>query len=322
MTDQIRVHDLQPGEKIERFFMARRVDRREFSRGTYLSVELGDFSGRIPAVMWEPDDFAMRILSEGMVVKVRGQIGEYNGKQQLIISRLREAEPKEYTIEQIVPHSPQTKEQRRARILHATSLIENSHIRLLVESFWQDESFFDQFLIAPAGKLWHHAYLGGLSEHSANVAELAQRAASGYDWLNLDYLIFGGLLHDVGKVDSYTHDLLLDFTDEGRLIGHIVIADQWLTERAAKIPDFPPSLLTKLRHMLLSHQGELAQASPVVPQMPEAFVLYYCDELDAKLGAIDRLRQRPTNRGWSEFVKLLDRYLYFESTEPQEPPAS
>jgi len=184
-----------------------------------------------------------------------------------------------------------------------------------MQSFWDDEEFFDAYLKAAAGKLWHHATVGGLSEHSANVAELAVRVAAGYEFLDKDLLIFGGLLHDAGKLSAYSVSTVIDFTDEGRLLGHISMADEWITTRARAIDDFPPKLLVKLRHLILAHHGELAYASPVVPQIPEAFVLYYCDEIDSKMGAITRIRDRQDGVGWSGYVKMLERYLYFGEEE-------
>ncbi len=225
------------------------------------------------------------------------------------------AKDDEYTAEDILPFSPQPEPERRARIIALTEKVENNYIKALMQSFWDDEEFFDAYLKAAAGKLWHHATVGGLSEHSANVAELAMRVASGYDFLEKDLLIFGGLLHDAGKVSSYSISTVIDYTDEGRLLGHISIADEWITTRARTIDDFPPKLLIKLRHLILAHHGELAYASPVVPQIPEAFVLYYCDEIDSKMGAITRIRDRQDGVGWSGYVKMLERYLYFGEEE-------
>ena len=297
------------------FFSVRKKDVKEYTRGQFVSLELGDSSGRISGVMWEPDQFALRELEAGMVVKARGVVTEYNGKKQLTVDRIRLAEQNEYVLEDILPHSTQTIEQRRARIIDLTEKIQNSYIKQLADSFWQDEKFFNDFLNAAAGKLWHHAYIGGLAEHSANVAELALRVASGYGFLDKDLLIFGGLFHDSGKLEQYKIDTMIDYSDSGRLIGHICIADAWITERVHKIDSFPNELLTKLRHMILSHQGQLEYATPVLPQIPEAFVLFYCDEIDSKMGAIERIRERQGAHGWSEYVKLLDRHLFFGNND-------
>ncbi len=310
-----KIRDFVIDDSITSFFAVRKREIREYTRGKYVSLELGDCTGRIAAVMWEPDQFCLSDLSEGMVVKVRGLVGEYRGRKQLTVHQVRPAQDDEYAIEDIVPQSAEPREHRRERILSLTDKIENQDIKRLVASFWSDEEFFDQFLNAAAGKLWHHACVGGLSQHSADVAELALRVAKGYDFLNRDYLVFGGLLHDLGKVRQYSVQTAIDFTDEGRLVGHISIADSWICERAAAIESFPAGLLMQLRHIILSHHGTLEFASPVVPQMPEAFVIYYCDEIDSKMGAISRIRDRHDGSGWSDYVKLLQRYLYFGDRE-------
>ncbi len=308
--DTKKISDYVVDDSITGFFSVRKRDIREYYKGKFVSLELGDSSGRIGAVLWEPDQFALEDLELGMVVKIKGTVGEYQGRPQLTVQMLRRAGDDEYLLEDILPHSSQPIEERRSRILKLTEKIESGYIRRLVSAFWEDEAFFTKFLNAAAGKLWHHAYVGGLSEHSANVGELALRVAQGYNFLNRDYLIFGGLLHDLGKVDTYESHAAIDYTDQGRLVGHICIADVWICERAKEIEGFPPSLLTKLRHMILSHQGEFE--TPVRPMMPEAFVLYYCDEIDSKMGAINRIRERKGKPGWSDFVKLLDRFLYFD----------
>lgn len=312
-----KIKDLVIDDSVTSFFAVRKKDIREYTRGRFVTLELGDSTGRIAAVIWEPDHFCLTDLSAGMVVKVDGVVGEYNNRKQVNVNRIRLAQDDEYSIEEILPHSAEPEDSRKARILAVTDRIENGYVKRLVDSFWADEKFFDDFLKAAAGKLWHHAYVGGLSEHSANVAELALRVASGYDFLNKDYLIFGGLLHDLGKIKQYAANVAIDYTDEGRLVGHISIADAWICERAAAIESFPEKLLTKLRHIILSHHGMHEYASPILPQMPEAFVIFYCDEIDSKLGAIDRIRERQGGTGWSDYVKLLDRYLYFGDGEKE-----
>ncbi len=313
--DMPKIADFSTGDTITSFFAVRRCSIREYSRGHFVSLELGDSSGRIGGVVWEPDHFCLTDLEAGMVVKVRAVVGEYQNKPQLTIDRIRLAQEDEYQLENLLPQSDQPLDYRRQRIIALTEQIENSYIRRLVESFWEDESFFEKFLNTAAGKLWHHATVGGLSEHSANVAELALRVAGGYPSLNRDYLIFAGLFHDIGKMNTYTMNATIDYTDEGRLVGHICIADYWICERASKIEAFPPLLLTKLRHLILSHQGEFD--TPVQPMIPEAFVIYYCDEIDSKMGALDRIRKKQGKSGWTDYINLLNRFVYFEE-KPKE----
>jgi 3'-5' exoribonuclease len=297
------------------FFAVRKKTVRESVRGPFVSLELGDHSGRINAVCWDPDQFCLVELDSGMVIKIKGTVGEYQDKKQLAISRIRLATSDEYELEDILPHSTIPIEERRARILSLVDRIENSYLKALADSFFQDDTFLEDFLTSPAGKLWHHAFIGGLSEHSANVAELAMEVGLHYDFLDKDILLFGGLFHDAGKMASYSTGTMIDFTDDGRLIGHIVLMDQWLCERAKKIEAFPDKLLTKVRHILLSHQGEYD--TPVKPMVPEAFIVYFCDEIDSKMGAIERIRSRHDGVGWSDYVNLLSRYLYF-GENPEE----
>jgi 3'-5' exoribonuclease len=297
------------------FFAVRRKTVRESVRGQFVSLELGDYSGRINGVCWDPDQFCLVELEAGMVVKVKGVVSEYQDKKQFVLSRVRLAKSGEYELEEILPHSSKPLEERRARILSLADRIENSYLKQLADSFLQDEKFLEDFLISPAGKLWHHAFIGGLSEHSANVAELAMEVGSHYDFLDKDILLFSGLFHDAGKIATYATGTMIDYTDDGRLIGHIVLMDQWLCERAKQIEAFPDKLFTKVRHILLSHQGEFD--TPVQPMVPEAFIVYYCDEIDSKMGAIERIRSRHDGVGWSDYVNLLSRYLYF-GEKPEE----
>ncbi len=315
---QKKIVDFVKDDQIEGYFSIRKKEVRESVRGLFVSLELGDSSGRIGAVMWEPDQFALEELTEGMVVKARGVIGEYRNKLQFTIARIRLATDDEYTLADIMPHSPQSREERLARLFALRDQITNPHVLALTNSFLNDQVWLEGFLKAAAGKLWHHATIGGLSEHSANVAELAVRVAQGYEFLNRDYLIFGGMFHDAGKMAAYDTHTVIDFTDAGRLIDHICISDEWICCRAKEIDGFPDQLLMILRHLILSHHGEREFGAPVVPQIPEAFILYYCDEIDSKMGAIDRIRSRQDGHGWSEYINILNRFLYFgEADKPK-----
>nr|MBN2278283.1 HD domain-containing protein [candidate division Zixibacteria bacterium] len=309
------IRDFVQNDVVTVFVTVRRKQIREYNGTTYISFEFGDASGRIAGIWWEPDQSAIEVLQEGEVVKVKGAVAEYKGKPQLKVIKLRKAEPEEYNLADLLPHSKFTLEELRGKILSLIERVENSFVRKLISAFFEDESFFTSYLKASAGKLWHHSFIGGLAEHSINVTEICLDMAGRYKFLDRDLLIFGGLFHDMGKIYQYRITSFIDYTDEGRLIGHINQADSLIAERASRIEAFPPELLMRLRHLILSHHGQVEFASPVVPQIPEAFVLYYADEIDSKMGAIDRIREKTGGTGWSEFVNLLNRHLYF-SEEP------
>ena len=304
------IKDFNINETITAFLAIRRSDIREYNATTFITYEFGDASGRIAGVWWEPERFAVDELAEGDVVKVRGIVQEYRGKPQVRVAKMRRAEPGEYDLADILAHSAFSKEELKGRVLAMTEKIEDSYVKTLTDSFWKDEKFFDDYLKAAAGKLWHHAFIGGLAEHSLNVTELCLDMARRYPNLERDHLIFGGLFHDVGKIDQYVITSYIDYSDEGRLVGHINTADYLVTSHAAKIENFPSELLMRLRHLLLAHHGQKEFGSPVVPMTPEAFILNFVDEIDSKMGALERIRAK-TGSGWSEYVNLLDRMLYF-----------
>jgi len=309
------IRDFNLYDSVTAFLVIRRRDVKEYNEKPFLSLEFGDASGRIAGVWWEPDRISLEDSEAGMVVKVKGEISEYRGKPQLKVIKMRPAKEEEYDLAELLPHSKFSAEELRARVLAMSEKIENGYIKQLVQSFWSEETFLQEYLKAAAGKLWHHAYIGGLAEHSLNVTELCLDLARRYDFLDRDSLIFGGLFHDVGKMSQYKVGAFIDYSDEGRLVGHISWADHLVTKRAETIEGFPPNLLMKLRHLILSHHGEVAFGSPVVPQIAEAFILHYADEIDSKMGAVERIGEKTGGSGWSEFVQLLNRHLYFGEEE-------
>lgn len=309
------IKDFVLNETVTDFLVVRRKDVKEYDEKKFLSLEFGDSSGRITGVWWEPEQFGIDDLEEGMVVKVKGIIQQYRDKNQLRVQKLRLAKDDEYNLADLLPHSVFSIEELKKKIVSLSEKVENSHISKLIDSFWNDNEFFADYLKAAAGKLWHHAYIGGLAEHSINVTEICIGIARNYDFIDRDLLIFGGLFHDMGKMSQYKITSFIDYTDEGRLIGHISWADHELARRAESIETFPPHLLMKLRHLILAHHGQIEYASPVVPQIPEAFILYYADEIDSKMGAINRIREKNDNAGWSAYVNLLGRHLYFGEKE-------
>jgi 3'-5' exoribonuclease len=309
------IKDFVQNDTITAYLAVRRKEVKEYNGNTFISFEFGDASGRIAGVWWEPEQAAIEDIYEGAIIKVKGVVSLYRNKPQLKVQRMRLAKDDEYDLADMLPHSKFSKEELKSKIISLTERVENSFIKKLMHSFWDDKGFFDEYLKAAAGKLWHHAYIAGLAEHSINVTDICLDMAMRYDFLDRDLLIFGGLFHDMGKIQQYKITSFIDYSDEGRLIGHINLADQLITEKAHQIDSFPPKLLMKLRHLILSHHGQIEYASPVVPQIPEAFILYFADEADSKMGAISRIREKDRDGAWSEYVRLLDRFLYFGEKE-------
>jgi 3'-5' exoribonuclease len=185
----------------------------------------------------------------------------------------------------------------------------NPHLRALIEAILGDERIARAYKIAPAAKAIHHAFLSGLLEHVLSVCALARLTAPHYPGVDLDLLLTGCILHDLGKIDELTYARGFGYSDEGQLIGHIVMGVRMIEDKARSIPDFPPRLLTLVEHMILSHHGQLDYGSPKVPVFPEALMLHHLDNLDSKMECMRSLseRDRLGETNWTAYSSALDR---------------
>ncbi len=307
------VVDLSPGDDICELFAIRKVDLREYSGGKMISLELVDRSGRINGVVWNSARELIKTLVPGGVYKIEGSVTTYKGESQLTVNRI---EPQtEYDPEDFVPRGPYLYDQLDERLTLAIGEIVDSHYRELLDIIFSDGRLRRSFLQGVGGKLWHHNYIGGLAEHSLSVFDLCLDFSNRYEELEKDLILTGALLHDIGKVQSYSMANAIEYTDSGRLLGHIVIGDRMVTEAIVSVPGFPEEKELKLRHLILSHQGSPEQSSPVPPMTSEGMALYIADLLDSKLSALRRIEKKENRPGvkWSNFARLLDRHIYFGS---------
>lgn len=308
-----RLNDLLLGEQFTTFLVLTKKERRAKKNGEpYLALELSDVTNHMSGVMW--DNLETVTAEAGQIVKVAGTVEEYQSQKQIRVDRMRAArDDDDVDLMQLVPSTPEDREQLWQRFQKMIESVAQPSLLALLRRMFAEESFVKDFCAVPAGKKWHHGYLGGLLEHTLNIAAICDRLAKIYPQVDRDLLVTAALLHDIGKVDSYTQGPMFEYTDAGRLLGHIVIGAQMVANKIAQFPEFPHELATKLQHLILSHQGALEQASPVVPMIPEGFLLYYADEIDSKMNAIDRIykKERAAGSRWSEYVNLLNRYLYF-----------
>ena len=317
------VADLIAGEPVTTFFLAKQVQVRQRRSGErYLSLILGDRTGEIAAVMWEGVEEACRELVEGDIVKVQGLVGTYQQGRQLTITRLRKAMPEEIALEDYLPRSGQDPTTLRARLQETVDQMGEPFLKGLLSNLLADDAFMAAFTTAPAAKAIHHAVLGGLLEHTASVVGLCRLLADYYPAVDRDLLLAAAMLHDVGKVRELTWDRVFDYSDGGRLLGHITLGALLVEERIRGIPDFPQELAQRLLHCILSHHGELEWGSPRRPKTLEAMVLHYAEDLDGKVNAFLGFAQShpdPQHPGWTQFNKALDRYLYFGREGGAEP---
>jgi len=197
-------------------------------------------------------------------------------------------------------------------IRETVASVKNPYLRALLDKFFDDEEFVAAFSRAPSARRIHHAYLGGLLEHVTEVIALCRTVLDLYPQIDRDLLLTGALLHDVGKTREFTYEREINYSDEGRLLGHVTMSDRLITERMAEIPDFPPELALRLRHMVLSHHGRYEWGSPRRPKTLEACALHYIDNLDAQINRFAQIiaARRDKTRPWTEYDTLLKRYLY------------
>jgi 3'-5' exoribonuclease len=314
------VKDLKPGLEVTEFFVLRKKEIKEYDGQKFLKLELGDKSGRIDAVLWDNINQAYDQAEVGEMVKVKGWVTTYKEMPQLKVDKIRKAKDGEIDLVDFLPVTDRDFNLLFDDFKNVVQTIEDSYLKKLLELLSEDLSLMERFKRAPGGKLWHHAKIGGLLEHTLKVVSICEKAAQMYDLVDRDLLITGALVHDIGKVSSYSADGFFDYTDEGRLLGHIVSGDELIDRTIQKIPGFPRDLALKLKHLILSHQGQLEQASPVVPQTIEAIILHYADELDAKADAFSHIikTQKIKGKKWSDWVHLINRFIYLGEDEESQ----
>jgi len=312
MDKPIFLSDLREGDAVSGFFVLKRCEYKEYEGGSRLDIELADKTAVIPGVVWDNARELCRELSKGLVVRVEGRLSSYRDMPQVRIDSIRPAAEGEYDPSDFLPSTPADVDTLVASVRELVNSISDPDLSRLALLIFDSENFMKQYTRAPGGTKWHHPYLGGLLEHSVSVTRICDFVASLHPELNRDLLVLAGLLHDVGKIREFAVSTLIEYSDEGRLEGHIVMGDRFVRNMCDRVENFPPNLRMLLSHLMLSHQGFKEFSTPVEPMIPEGFVLYYADEIDSKLNAVGRIRReaRESGKTWSDFIRNLGRYIY------------
>jgi 3'-5' exoribonuclease len=285
---------------------------------TFLNLTLADRTGEIPAKVWEDAESISGLFHEGDIVQVEGKAGSYRDQLQITVSGLdlfRESPDPEIFLE-VSPEDPSEMIRSLREILRG---IRDVHLKGLVDSFLGDREFMARFKKAPAAKTFHHGYIGGLLEHTLSVCRMAVHTADHYPQLNRDLLIASAFLHDIGKIRELRYDLLIDYTDEGRLVGHVVLGVAMVDEKLKALREFPQEQAVRLKHLILSHHGQYDFGSPKAPKFLEAFALHLIDDLDAKINGLGRFMERDRHEGaWTDFNRMFGRYFLKGEIEPAQ----
>jgi 3'-5' exoribonuclease len=310
MLNQIELSSLSKGDPIDHFFLVKKCESRLTKAGKeYLSLELGDKSSSSVANLWEDASGFKSIknsLAAGEIVKIAGSMDEYQGNSQIKIESIRltkqsdDVNPKDF-----LPKSLRDLNVMKKEFTSRMEKITDIDLKSIMKNIFTEERF-EKYTSVPAGKMWHHGYISGLIEHTLEIIRICDLMCDIHPQINRDLLVCGAMLHDFGKIEELSFQPVFEYTDKGKLIGHIVIAAMIVNDEINKKPDFPENLKNNLLHLILSHQGKLEYASPVVPKTLEAITLYQADELSAKVNAYKNVIANEIKPGsnWTKFISL------------------
>ena len=322
------VSDLKPNQVVTTTLLVHIKDVRQKKSGEpYLSLLLGDRTGEVDAKMWDNVTDVIDTFERDDFIKVKGLLQVFQNRPQLTIHKVVRVLDTEIDFADYFPASTRDPAEMFAELRGIVAGIQNPDLRLLLDAFLDDEHLARMYRIAPAAKHVHHAYLGGLIEHVLSVCNLCRATAAHYKYVDLDLLLTGAILHDVGKVAELTYDRSFGYSTEGQLLGHIVIGFRLLHEKLQRFPDFPSKLRVLLEHLIVSHHGELEFGSPKVPLFPEALLLHHLDNLDSKMECMRSLvaKDRHVDGCWTAYNASLERSLlkkakYLEQELGNTPP--
>jgi 3'-5' exoribonuclease len=311
-TKSIYLKDIKQGEKISSSFLAAEKNMAFSLKGApYLNVKLKDKTGELDAKVWDNAIEFDQLFKKGDIIAIEGRANTYKNSIQISIISLKKCNWEEVEPADYLPVAKGDVAAMYSELLGHLDMVQSKPLRDLLNAFFKAEKTAELFKRAPAAKGFHHIYLGGLLEHTLSVVRLLTKIADHYQHLDRDMLIAGGLLHDIGKIYEFSYDQLIEYSDEGRLIGHIVMGVEMIDKEIAAIPDFPAQLALELRHIILSHHGEFEFGSPKRPKTMEALAVHYMDDLDAKLNAFQTFTAEGNgDSDWTNYNRFFERYLY------------
>ena len=310
---EIYLKDIKQGDKVASSFLVNEKNMAFSLKGSpYLNVRLKDKTGELDGKVWENAVELDKLFRKGDIIFIEGRAVHYKNAIQISIATIRTLSPDDVDAGDYLPAVQADVDAMFNEMLGYIDNIKDKFLRALLDAFFQDEETVSLFKRAPAAKGFHHIYLGGLLEHSLSVVRLLQKTADQYPELNRDMLIAGGILHDIGKIHEFSYQSIIDYSDEGRLIGHIVMGVEMINKKIAAMNDFPQQLALELRHIILSHHGEFEYGSPKRPKTLEALVVHYIDDLDAKFNAFKTLMadSGSNDSDWTTYNRFLERFLY------------
>jgi 3'-5' exoribonuclease len=312
-SKKIYAKDIKSGDKVNEVFLVAEKTLAYSQKGApYLNLRLRDRTADLDGKIWDNAPCWDKAFKKGDLIRVQARALSFKNAIQLSVIELVRVEEAEVDLADFFPVAPGDHAQMFAAIRGYIDQVRNPCLAALLRAFFDDESTAALFRKAPAAKAFHHAYLGGLLEHTLSVVRLLDKAAVHYQGLDRDLLVTGGLLHDIGKIYEFNYDRIVEYSDPGRLVGHIVMGVEMIDRKIGLIPGFPEQTAMELRHLILSHHGVLEYGSPKRPKTLEALIVYFMDDLDAKVNAFQgTIREsRDEDSDWTPYHRLFERYIY------------
>jgi 3'-5' exoribonuclease len=311
--------DIQENQPVDTLFLvASKNHGVTKAGGSYLTLKLLDRSGEIEARVWERADDLGRGFDRHDFVRVRGQATRYQGKMQIRVQDVTRVDEKDIVAEDFLPKSLFDPDSMLAELRAILRSINNEHLLALAEAFFADAELMELFKRAPGAKTIHHPYLHGLLEHTLSLVKLIRKVVENYKGVDVDLLLIGGFLHDIGKIYEFSFDRALDYTDQGQLLGHLVMEVELVGKKIATIPGFPEELAMLVKHLLVSHHGAYEFGAPKLPQTLEAVMLHALDDLDGKIQAIQSLPEKEEGARWTVFHRAYGRSFYRGRSEEEK----
>ena len=310
------IKDIQAGQQIQDTYMLTQPVLRNTTKGDlYIAMFLSDKTGKVNSRMWQATQELYQALPSEGFVAIRGKSELYQGNMQLVVNDIQVVEPDQVRLMDYMPRTENNIGEMFDQVKAILGTIENKNLKLLTDAFLNDQELMKQFCIAPAAMMMHHNYLGGLLEHTLNMLNVAQVLFPLYPKIQKDLVLAAILLHDMAKTQELSYKIGFSYTDRGQLLGHIIQGTQMITQKADDLKaagtSIKPEILDCLLHIIVSHHGQYDFGSPKLPATPEAFMVNYIDNLDAKMNqTMTLIENEPGDDNWTAYQRSLETKLY------------
>lgn len=305
------INELREGEQVVEHYLCKSKQTLKSRSGkSYYSLKLQDKTGVADAKVWDLNN-EIKSFDENDFIKIDATVITYNNEIQLNVRRIRKSNEGEYDPMDYIPSSEKNTEEMYKQLTGYINTFENKYIKALIEEiYYKNKTVASNIKTHSAAKTLHHSYMGGLLEHTLSVTQICDFMSGRYKGVNRDMLVACAMIHDIGKIFELSQFPTNEYTDDGQLLGHIIIGSEMISEAAAKIEGFPKQLESLMKHCILAHHGEYEYGSPELPKTIEAFILHCADNMDAKVKAMEEAISSDNTAGsWVGYNKMLQRNI-------------